>query len=224
MSKEEENKEVEESQETEDKGELEKITKITMPKEQAKEEYKKYLEILKTRKEKFLKIMKDSMYHLKSGKNLLDVYVVMKNAGLTENNEPKLAIARADLREVCFQKRDTGAGYFGGPGRYNQIEWNKDCVELPQNTFDVHWPRIEGMTWRIDKELLKTKVPIIPPELMPEGKLDNYYVLWEVSKWEEVPMANKDPFLLKRISQNLFVILGAWDVTELEQSVIRGLE
>lgn len=211
-------------------GELEKIKQITMPKEQAKEEWKKYLKLLEERKEKFLKVMKDSMFHIKEGRNLIDVYVAMANAGLNEKSEPKLAIARADLREVAFEKRDTGTGNFGQVGRYGGIEFNKDRVELPQNTFKNHWARQvdertgEPSNWSIDKKLLKTKVPIIPVELVPEGKLENYYILWEVSTWEELPEANKDPFLLKRISENLFVILGAWEVTELEQAVLRGLK
>ncbi|KKL76663.1 hypothetical protein LCGC14_2042670 [marine sediment metagenome] len=58
---------------------------------------------------------------------------------------------------------------------------------------------------------------------MPEGDLKNYYILWEVKLWEILPEV-KDPFLLKRISQNMFVILGAWDITELERAIIEGLK
>jgi hypothetical protein len=68
-----------------------------------------------------------------------------------------------------------------------------------------------------------TKVPIIPAELMPEGSLTNYYVLWEVKEWEELPEP-KDPYLLKRISENLFVVLGAWEITDLERAIIGGLK
>jgi len=51
--------------------------------------------------------------------------------------------------------------------------------------------------------------------------LSNYYILWESKEWEDLP-ETKDPFLLKRLSENLFVILGSWDLTDLEQSIIRG--
>ena len=73
----------------------------------------------------------------------------------------------------------------------------------------------------MENKRIKTKVPIIPVEILPDGDLKNYYILWEASEWEELP-ETKDPILLKRISENLFVILGVWDLTELEQSIISG--
>lgn len=208
-----------------EKGELEKIKKITMPKEQAKEEWKKYCKLLEDRKEKFLKVMKDSMYHVKEGRDLIDVYQAMAQAGLSEKGEPRLAICRADQRECVFEKKDTGTGSFGFKISYNSLDYNKDRVELPQNTFKGHhWAREDKSQWNIAKKLLKTKVPLIRVELVPDGSLENYYILWEVKEWEELPEAKKDPFLLKRISENLFAVLGAWEVTELEQAVMRGMK
>ncbi len=198
--------------------------KIKMPKEQAKEEWKKYVELLKTRKEKYLETMKKAHYEMKQGRELIDVYKIMKESGLNEVEEPKLAIARADINEVIFKRRDSGTGSFEMEEGWNRGGWKTD-VELPQNTFKIHWKRqirngVESQ-WQIDKEKIKTKVPIIPAELVPDGDLKNYYILWEPSEWQELP-ETKDPILLKRISQNLFVILGSWDLTELEQSIIRG--
>lgn len=215
-----EEKQTEEIVEEEPKEAVKEIVKIKMPKEQAKEEWKKYVDVLKKRKEKYLQTMKQAMYHMKEGRELLDVYKVMKMAGLNENNEPRLAIARADLNKVTFEKRDEGTGNFNMDG------W-KDSVSLPQKTFNIHWNREEGVednnSWRIDKKQIRTKVPVIPVEILPDGNLKNYYILWEVNEWEELP-ETKDPLLLKRISENLFVILGAWDLTELEQSIISGGE
>ena len=203
------------------KGELNNIPKIKLiPKEQAKEEWKKYVQVLKKRKDNYLQVMKKAMYQMKEGRELLDIYKVMKQAGLNENNEPKLAIARADLQEVYFEKRDTGTGIFGTGQEYNSISWNKDKVSLPDNTFDIHWER-KG-EWSIEKKIIKTKVPNVPIELLPEGDLSGYYILWETDEWKELP-ETKDPILLKRISENLFAILGTWDLTELEQSIIAGL-
>lgn len=207
--------------EEEQKDALPNINKITLPKEKAKEEWKKYCEVLKKRKEKFLKIMKDAHYQLKEGRELIDIYDVMKKAGLNDKGEPKLAISRADLTTVYFQKRDEGSGRFGETDDYNSLSYNKDLIELPQKTFNIHWERKGQAEWSINKRLIKTKVPIIPVELLPEGELKNYYILWESKEWEEVP-ETKDPIILKRISENLFVILGSWDLTPLEQSIMRG--
>lgn len=202
---------------------LKEVSKINMPKEQAKIEWKKYCAALKKRKEKYLKIMKEAHYQMKEGKELIDIYEVMKKAGLNEKSQPLLAIARADQKLAYFDKRDSGTGVFGTSSSNwsSSIDWNKDRIELPQKTFDIHWQRKDQ--WRIDKKMLSTKVPIIPVELLPEGELKNYYILWEAKNWEELP-ETKDPFLLKRISENLFVILASWDLTPLEQSIIRGMK
>ena len=43
---------------------LKELPKITLPKDQAKKEWKKYCDVLKTQKEKFVKIMKGAHYQL----------------------------------------------------------------------------------------------------------------------------------------------------------------
>lgn len=215
-------KEVEEMEKTEEivqeeeKEAIKEIPKIKKPKEQAKEEWKKYCDVLKKRKEKFLRVLKDAHYQMKEGRELIDIFKVMKQAGLNENKEPRLAIARADLQTCIFEKSDEGAGGFG--------HGDKDDVVLPQNTFKVHWERQEGEPengWRINNKRIRTKVPIVPIEILPEGNLSGYYILWETNEWEALP-ETKDPILLKRISENLFAILGSWDLTDLEQSIIAG--
>lgn len=196
---------------------------ITMPEDKAKEEWQKYVDLLKKRKEKYLEVMKKAHYEMKKGNALLDVYKVMKIAGLNDKEEPKLAISRADIKEVIFCKKDAGTGSFEMGDGWNRKGWDTD-INFPQKTFNIHWKRTEGQpetSWQINKKSIKTKVPIIPAELMPSGDLKNYYILWEPLEWEELP-ETKDPILLKRISENLFVILGSWDLTPLEQSIIRG--
>ncbi len=208
---------------------VEKIERIKMPKEQAKEAWKKYCEVLRKRKDKFLRTMKDAMYQMKEGRELIDVYELISKFGISEKNEPVFAIARADISEVIFEKQDTGSGrYKMGEGWNRYAEDINSDVHLPQKVFDVHWERIDGEEpnnrgWGIKDKEIKTKVPIIPVELIPEGDLKNYYILWEVVDWEDLPPP-KDPILLKRISENLFAVLGCWDVTELERSVMRGLQ
>jgi hypothetical protein len=211
------------------KGRLEKIKKMLLPEDQAREEWKKYCEVLKTRKEKYLRVMKDAMYQMKEGNPIIDVYEAIRKAGLNKNNEPRFAISRADLSTVYFRKRDEGTGKFGWE-KYSSTDIvdSRDNINLPANLFKIHWDRAKNRdgtdaTWEIEKQLLKTKVPIIPVEILPDGDLENYYILWEVKEWESLP-ETKDPFLLKRISENLFAVLGQWDVTELERAVISGLK
>ena len=213
-------------QKIERKSPIQKVQTIVIPEEQAKEEWKKYVQLLKKRKDKHLKILKESMYYAKQGKALIDVYEVMKKAGLSSKNEPRLAIARADINIVIFEKQDTGSGRFEMDSSWNRKGWNTDVL-LPQKIFKIQWERNlrpnGTIDWEIKNKKLKTRVPIIPVDLIPEGELKNYYILWEVKSWEILPEP-KDPFLLKRISENMFVILGVWNITELERAIIGGLK
>jgi len=211
------------------------VDKIKMPQEVAAEEWKKYNALLKKRKDKYLEDMKKAMYQLKQGKELIDIYVVMEKAGLNKEQQPRLALCRADWKNVFFVKKDEGRGIFTG---VENREWthNPDGdIDLQPKTF-MQWNREKydinlknggvakaDHTWRIANKRLQTRVPIIPIHLEPEDDLKNYYILWEVESWQDVPPARDDPILLKRITENLFVILGAWEVTDLEQSIIRGL-
>ncbi len=214
-----------EEKKIERKSPIQKVETIVIPEKQAEEEWKKYCKLLRTRKDKHLEIMKKSMYFAKQGKKLINVYDVIQKGGLNKNREPRLAIARADINEVRFVKQDTGSGQFCMEHGSYRSGWNTD-VHLPQKTFKTQWERnlkADGTPdWGIKNNEFKTKVPLIPADLMPEGELKNYYILWEVKEWEQLP-ETKDPFLLKRISENMFAVLGAWDVTELERAIIGGL-
>lgn len=208
------------------------IEKIQMPKEKAKIEWKIYNDLIKKRHDKYLEDMKNCMYQLSQGKALIDIYKIMETAGVNKNYQPKLAIARADWKEVYFRKQDSGRGFFARSEKSWAMKSDGD-VDLQPETF-CQWLRTKedirmadktirkaDNRWSIANEKIKTKVPIIPAHLIPEGDLSNYYVLWEVQKWEDLP-EQKDPLLLKRITENLFVILSAWEVTTLEQSIISG--
>ena len=208
------------------------VDKIQMPKEKAKAEWKAYNTLIKKRHDSYLEDMKKCMYQLSQGKALIDINKVMEKVGVTKNYEPKLAIARADWKETHFHKKDSGQGFFSGIKTDWFTKSNGD-IDLPPETF-VQWLRKkddikmkDGSTrkadsrWDIQTPQIKTKTPIIPAQLIPEGNLNNYYILWEVNEWEALPKQG-DPLLLKRITENLFVILSAWEVTELEQSIISG--
>ena len=207
------------------------LEKIQMPQEKAKEEWKKYNELIKKRKDKYLEDMKKCMFELAKGKELIDIYKVMEKAGVNKDCYPRLAISKADWKEVFFVKRDSGRGVFSETG-VNWANKNNGDIDLQPQTF-MEWARSKeelktdkkiynvDSSWQIANSTVKTKVPIIPAQLMPEGNLKNYYILWEVEKWGNLT-ETKDPLLLKRITENLFVILGAWDLTPLEQSIISG--
>jgi hypothetical protein len=59
---------------------------------------------------------------------------------------------------------------------------------------------------------------LLPPSIKPsEASLKHYHILWE-AEWENAPPV--DPYLLRRISANLFVVIASWDLTPLERAVM----
>jgi len=211
---------------------LVKTVEFDFDKDQAKQKWQEYCQYLKETKkgaDKSIKVLKAAYYQISQGKQIIDIYETMKKAGKNEHDEPRLAICRANLKEVVFEKREKGAGaYWADKGwRYGSSELPQ--VAIPAGYFNewrvdkIENKRFDGtpyITERIKEKSLSAPVPIIPIEYRPNGKLHNYFVLWEVDKWESEPP--RDPFLLRRLSSNLFVILAAWDLTELERSVMKG--
>jgi hypothetical protein len=200
-----------------------KASVITMDKEEAKEHYKEYLAATKVRKEKYVKELKDLYRHLSEGAKVIDIYEVFKNCEKGESGEPKIAIAPASYKEIELRKEDRGRARFTEPGNWNGMVAD---VSLPEGTFiwEVETEKTEwGEREDIVRKRVRTKVPVIPALLIPESKsLDGYYILFEVDEWNEVP-ATKDPYLLKRINANAFVVLAEWYVSEVELAVMRGV-
>jgi hypothetical protein len=215
---------------------MENAPTIEVSAEEAKELYQEYAEQIKDRGEKaeqYLKDLKSTYFHLSQGRKVIDIFEVMKKSGVRENGDPFLGIARADWKKVYFHKLPMGSGVF----TKNESTWrdfSADSVELPSTTFKT-WelePLAEDADeWaknhrRITRSKLQAKAPLVPAHILPNGSLENYYILFEVpeGQWSEIllPPVGADPFLLKRINANAFVVLAEWDVTPIEQAIMRG--
>jgi len=204
---------------------MENAPVITMEKEEAKKHYQEYLEATKVRKEKYVEELKNLYRYLSQGAKVLDVYEAFKQSGVNDTGEPKLGIAPASWKQITFVKQELGAGVFCKDRGSRE---KSEAVALPSKTFP-DWKVVKAPTeWNpgrteIIRENITTKVPLIPATLLPESQsLNGYYILFEVEEWNEIPVA-RDPYLLKRINANAFVVLAEWDVTEVELSVMRGL-
>jgi hypothetical protein len=197
------------------------VSSLEMSEEEAEKAYRDYSEAVKSRKEKYLEDLKKVYYNLKQGRKVIDIFDVMKRAGVNEQGEPRLAISIAGKPEVQFAKQAAGSGTF----YKDELRDYVSDVQLPSGTFP-DWERKKEEApdrWTpIIREIIKTGVPIVPAHLLPNRSLNNYYILWEVKNWQEVIPPRRDPFLLKRLSSNLFVVLAEWELTAIEQAVIRG--
>jgi len=201
---------------------------ITMKPEEAEVHYKEYLELVKTRKEKYIEDLKKTYFHLSEGRKILDIYEVFKQSGVNERGEPKLAISPANSKTIIFEKLPLGSGTFTEHDRWSKA--NKSDVHLPTNTFPIWNEEENGRMKSIydiptPRTFIEAKVPIIPAHILPEGDLKNYYILFEVKEWFEPKkaiFAKGDPYLLKRINENAFALLAEWDITDVEAAILRG--
>lgn len=135
------------------------------------------------------------------GKTVIRALESIKAAGLNAEGFPNLAICRADMAECWWR-----------PSR-------DSC------TFGEDWPRAKSRkTVRMDWEgLTSTKyraqaiVPIIPVHLRPKRGIQNYHVLWEAEWTKRYPV---DPYLLRRFGGDAWLVVAAWDLTDVERAVM----
>ena len=204
------------------------LVPVTMEIEKAKEEHAKYVDLAKKSTERYVHDMKSALWQLSRGNELIDIYQTFKRVAL-EDDMPKLAIVRADAELCYFHKRKNGAGCFGH--RPINRNWRVGKIALPTGTFawQNSWVRREPSTWRTggynETDHASTVPPVIPAHVYPSKPLHNYFILWEVEKggWLPDPLPPEDPYLLKRITPNLFVPLASWDLTPLEKSILGGV-
>lgn len=189
---------------------------ISMSPEDAKKELKVYKELLKTRHDDFIKQMKDSLVQLSKGRTIININEAMEKAGVREDGLPKLAIARADLKKIYMHRGDKGRVSFSASSN-DWHQYKRDTIWLPADTFP-EFVRTEEE--RYSFHTYEALVPIIPAVFMPKGKLEGYWILWEVDEWSRSPQPPKDPILLKRINETTFAVLAIWDCTPLERSII----
>jgi len=204
------------------------VEQLTIPKEKAQEEFEALKQVFKQHhtfrsQDQIYKDMAKVYGHLQHGKKIIDIHEAFKKAGLNEESDPKLAIVRADAKECHCRKYERGAACFSILQVTQRGPLKKDGgIVLPEGTFQ--WVLEQpGYSWSIARKDLKTIVPVIPPSiLVTEVKLllPNYYLLWEVEKWQPIPP--RDPILLKKLTPNLYGVLATWNLTELERAIIRG--
>jgi hypothetical protein len=146
-----------------------------------------------------------------SGRVLIRALESIKAAGLDERGHTKLAIARADHKRVRLSIGPSNSGAHFQPmvfskGRYTRAEWRISSHKGIQ---------VPGLRWGqyLNAEAV---VPLIPVHLRPRTALDNYHILWEAD-WHAVPV---DPMLLRHLGGDLWIVVAAWDLTEVERAVM----
>lgn len=134
------------------------------------------------------------------GGKVIDLYESMRLAGCDSQGRPELAIVRADATSVrgAYWGRD-GVTFVANKGRH-------DTVSVPESFF----PGLRKFDAR-------ATVPIIPPPYR-KYKIENYMILFDAA-WENV---TGDPILLEPLGGALYKVVATWDLTPIEQAVLRG--
>lgn len=193
------------------------VTLIEMDRHQAREKLKAYRAAKHKDAEEEYAALAKAYEELAEGRPLLSLNEVIVNAGLDNNGFPKLAIARADRKEVCFRWMHRMAVYdYRAPKSRRRYSYGNS-----QLTTHVPW---EGLFSYEERFAL---VPMVPADVRPDkGQLRDWYILWEVDQWSEqshVARVSTDPLLLKHVFSDFYAVLAAWDLTPLEESVLNSI-
>lgn len=192
------------------------LEKITMDHDDARARYEAYLAMPEAKRTPEDVAAMRGFKALADGKELLDLDKAMADAGVGADRMPRLAIARADQASVRFSpNRLAGGGEFTTDGRAYRGRGAAIRTVIPSGTFESKALADWG-----DAHRLRAHLPTIPPEHRPAPEhLKHYHVLWE-AVWKPQPPV--DPFLLRHLAGSLYVVLAQWDLTPLEQAVLRG--
>jgi hypothetical protein len=181
---------------------------ISELRKEALAKWREYKNAAKVTKDKSDIELRKIYNQIKQGRKIIDITKVIKKAGVRQNGEPVLAIAPITAKTIYAHYS------FDGSVKYSTLQnkWANasSTIFLPVETFSPI---------RINKTL-SAPVPPIPPRHRPEKVTDDLFILWEVDQWKLVPPT--DPYLLKQITKNVFVVLAAWDLTEVEKLVMAG--
>lgn len=137
------------------------------------------------------------------GKTVIRALDSIRVAGLNEQKMPKLAICRADA-QICYFTR------YNNSCRFSLKRWPRHRETRISVSMD--WPGLA--TNDPDGQAV---VPIIPVHLRPKRGLQNYHILWEAEWTRTYPT---DPFLLRRFGGDAWLVVAAWDLTEVERAVM----
>lgn len=195
------------------------VPTIEMPKEQAQRKLAAYRTQLRRRVDEEYEAAAAGYEALAGGKPLLNLADAINFAGLGEDGRPRLAIARADKKQI--EVRTTW------PSTRDHIRY--DALSPNYNgIWSYSGPLVIDVRWNIPGIKIKNGfalVPMVPADVRPSGQLRDYFILWEVEEWSDRRIGaqpDRDPYLLQHLMGDLYIVVAEWDLTELERAVMSG--
>lgn len=134
-------------------------------------------------------------------------------AGVKEDGTPKLAICNAGERRCRLrQEKDGRALMYRDNGRVPNWTDKTNVFRFPTGTF----PFTPTQKYESTRDYTAV-VPMIPPHLRPKKAIESYHILWEAEWSKAIPV---DPMLLRRLSGDMWLVVAAWDLTDVERAVM----
>lgn len=177
-----------------------KVERIVVDKEKARELYQEYKKHQHYSAPIDVEIQRTYKV-LAQGRTVIQAIKSLEVAGFGPDKMPLLAIAKADAK-TCFWRTHSGYGVFCTNERWARARSKQMRVNIP----GVSLQHPEG----------QAVVPLVPIHLRPKRGLANYHILWEAD-WKAIP---KDPYLLRRIGGDMWLVVAAWDLTDVERAAM----
>lgn len=187
------------------------VSTITMPPAEAQTKLDAYRARLRRRADAEYEHAAAGYAALAAGQPLLDLVEVFAETGLGEDGRPRLAIARADRRQV---RVSVGRGWLTFDSRLR-------LAGRTNPTLRINVAFAGDSRWREGWSL----VPMVPADVHPGADLAKLFTLWEVEVWADRPLLAVppyDPYLLRHIAGDLYAVIAEWDLTELERAIMKG--
>jgi len=186
---------------------------MKVPYFEAQQQFQAYRALVKERPQHATKddvSLYRALWQITRGQKVIDIQQAIAFGGFNEAGLPKLAIGKADKPYVhCW--RDEARFVFTSQPRSWSFSGRRHQLRSALTVRSQNGNR-EDVTGR-------AQTPIVPAKHRPNGALAGYHLLWE-AEWQPLPPV--DPILLRHIDGPFYVALAQWDLTPLEQAVLRA--
>lgn len=189
------------------------VQTITMDPEVAKSKLEAYRSRRHADADELYRRCEEAFATLAEGTPILDVQQVFEQCPVDEEGRPRLAIARADRKEIEFRGYRSTFCFDSRADRYSFLHRDNTSLYMSFN----------GSRFADAKDGYAL-LPMVPADVRPQkGQLRDWFILWEVDQWYSRPTIEppRDPYLLQHLGGTLYAILAEWELTDLEMAIMR---
>ena len=207
------------------------VQTIEMSQKEAREKLAAYERVLHRTSDPEIAAAIEGYREMAKGRKLVDMQQVFRECPVDNIGRPRLALARADRASVrlLWTPRSSWCHFLTNADLRFDRTWPELIRSIHMGRQHDHctiksW---EG-TGRATPEELSgyALVPMVPPDVLRARSMRrNRWVLWEVEEWSDsrlTPEPDRDPYLLRYLEGTLYVVVGEWELTDLERAIMRG--